>query len=209
MRQHRLVAPGHDRPDLAANCAQQDLAGEHCSLVGVDVRVGAIAGHHRRIGNDLVVEIGVHVERYCDRGLRVDRAQPPQELPLSVLEALGDHRTVQVQHDPVEPAASHRLADRVCNVLVGRVLDRATRRRAGGDRQDDFRPFALGKIEIGAEPGAGAMIGADRRFAIKRPRAATEPCERRRHRRKSVGFVLHHCDQQSHDPCSLLSRGSR
>ncbi len=108
---------------------------------------------------------------------------------------------MQIEHDAVEPAARHRLADRIRNVPVGRVLDRTARRGAGGDRQDDLGPFAFGEIEIGAEPGAGAAIGADRRFAIERPKAR----ERRRHRRKGVGLVLYHRDQQAHVGPSMAS----
>ena len=110
---------------------------------------------------------------------------------------------MQIEHDAVKAAARHRLADRVGDVRVGGVLDRPARRRAGGDRQHDLRPFPLGEIEIGAEPGAGAAIGADRRLAIERPRAIAKPRERRRHRREGVGLVLHHRDQQAHAEISF------
>ena len=134
------------------------------------MRVGAIAGDDGRIGDHRVVEIGVHVERHGDRGFGVDRAQPLQEFSLAILQALGDHRTVQIEHDAVKSAARRRLADRLGNVFIGGVLDRAARRGTGGDRQHDLGPLALGEIEISTEPGAGAAIGADRRLAIKRPR---------------------------------------
>ena len=130
-------------------------------------------------------------------------ARSREELALAVLEALGDHRAVQIEHDAVEAAARHRLADRVGDVLVGGVLDRAARRRAGGDRQHDLGPLALGEVEIGAEPRAGAAIGADRRLAVERPRPMAEPRQRRRHRREGVGLVLHHRDQQAHVRISL------
>ena len=94
-----------------------------------------------------------------------------QQLALAVLQALGNHRAVQIEHDAVKAALRHRLADRVSNVREGGILDRPLRRRARRDRQDDLRPFPLGQIEIGAEAGAGAAIGADRRLAIERPRA--------------------------------------
>ena len=74
MRQHRHIAPRHDRLHLAADRAQQDLTGEPGGLVGVDVRIGPVAGHDGRIGDDLVIEIGVHIERYGDRRVGVDRA---------------------------------------------------------------------------------------------------------------------------------------
>ena len=206
MRQHRHVAPGHDRPDLAADRPQQDFAGEPRRLVSVDMRIGAVAGNHRRVGDDLVIKIGVHVERDRDRGHRVDRAQPLQELSLAILQALRDHGAVQVEHDAVEPALCRRGADPLGDLGIGGVLDRAARRRSGGDRQYDLGPFARGQIEIGAEPGAGPAIGADRRLAVKRPRPVAEPRERRRHRRKGVGLVLHHRDQQAHALSSQPSR---
>ena len=111
VRQHRLVAPGHDRLHLPADRTQQNLAGELGGFVGVDVRVGAIAGHDRRIGNDLVIEVGVHVERDGDRGPEVDRTQPLRELPFAVFEALGDYGAIR--HSGLSPSADHRLGCRL------------------------------------------------------------------------------------------------
>ena len=139
------------------------------------MRVGAVAGDDRRVVDDRVVEVGVHVERHGDRRVGIDRADAAQEFALAVLEALGHHRAVQVEHDAVETALSDGVADDAGDVLEGGILDRAARRRAGGDRQDHLRPFALGEIEIGAEPRAGAAIGPDRRLAIERPRAPVWP----------------------------------
>src|SRR5207248_9220376 len=62
-----------------------------------------------------------------------------EKLALAVLEALGDHRAVQVEHNAVETAARGRLTDRVGDVRVGGVVDRTARRRPGGDRQYDLR----------------------------------------------------------------------
>ena len=101
---------------------------------------------------------------------------------------------MQVEHDAVKPAARHRLQNLVGDMGISRVLDRAARRGAGGDWQDDLGSFPSGEIEIGAEPGAGAAIGADRRLAIKR----TKSRQRCRHRREGIGLVLHHRDQQAH-----------
>jgi hypothetical protein len=182
MRQHWHIAPRHDRLHLAADRAQQNLAGEPSSLVRVDMRIGAVAGHDRRIRDNLVIEVGVHIERDGDRRLRIDRAQPFQELPLAVLEALGDHRAVQIEHDAVEPAARDRLANRVGNVHIGIVLHGAAGRCPGSDRQYDLRTLTGSQIEIGPETGAGAAKGADRRIAIERPRTVTEPRQRRRYR---------------------------
>jgi hypothetical protein len=137
MRQHRDIAPGHHRPDLAAHRREQDLAGALGGVVGVDMRVGAIAGHHRRVVDDRVVEVGVHVERHRDRRRRVDRADAAQQFPLTVFQALGDHRAVQIEHDAVIAAGlaplGDRLADHAGHVLEGRVIDRPRGRRAGGD----------------------------------------------------------------------------
>ncbi len=169
MRQHRRVAPGHHRPDLAAHRREEDLAGAFGGVVGIDMRIGAIAGHHRRVVDDRVIEVGVHVERHRDRRRRVDRADPAQQLPLAVLEAFRDHRAVQIEHDAVIAALAHRLADCPGHLLIGGVLDRAARRRPGGDRQHHLGPFPLGEIEIGAEPRPGAAIGPDRRLAIADP----------------------------------------
>src|SRR5204862_6281077 len=110
-------------------------------------------------------------ERDRNRGLRVDRADAAQQFALAVLEALGDHRAVQIEEHAVIAAFRDGVANDVRYVLVSGVLDRARRRRGGGDRQDDVGLFALGEIEIGAEPRAGAAIGLDRRLAVERTRA--------------------------------------
>ena len=61
---------------------------------------------------------------------------------------------------PSKPPLRDGVADDAGDVLEGGILDRAARRRAGGDRQHDLRPLALGEIEIGAETRPGAAIGA-------------------------------------------------
>ena len=201
MRQHRVVAPGHDRPHLAAHRPQQDLAGEPGRLIGVDMRIGTVAGDDRRVGDDIVIEVRVHIERDRDRRFGRDCPQPLQELALAVFKALRHHRAMQVEQDAVEPALFGRGADRIGDVGIGRLLDRAARRRAGGDRQHDVGLFPLGEVEIGAESRPGAAIGAHRRLAVKRP----EPFERCGHRREGVGLVLHHRDQQAHAANSLIA----
>ena len=167
------------------------------------MRVGAVAGDDCGVVDDRVVEVCVHVERHGDRGVGIDRADAAQELALAVLETLGHHRTVQVEHDAVETAPCDGVADNAGHVLEGGILDRTARRRTGGDRHDHLRPFALGEIEIGPETRSGAAIGPDRRIAIKRPRPSfritrAKAGERGRYRRERVGLVLHHRDQQAH-----------
>jgi hypothetical protein len=52
----------------------------------------------------------------------------------------------------VEAAMPDGGADPAGDVVESGVVDRTAGRRAGGDRQDDFRALARGEIEIGAEP---------------------------------------------------------
>ena len=136
MRQHRHIAPGHHRPHLAAHRLHEDFAGALGGVVGVDMRVGAVAGDDRRVGDHRLVEVGVHVVGDRDRGFRVDRADAAQQFALAVFEALGDHRAVQVEHDAVEAAFGDGVADDPGDVLVGGVIDRAAtaarRRRSAG-----------------------------------------------------------------------------
>ena len=127
---------------LAADRPQQDLAGALRGLVGVDMRIGAVAGDHRRV----VDHRRRRGWRACrgdrDRRLRIDRADAAQEFALAVLQALGDHRAVQVEHDAVEAALRDGLADAVGDVLEGRVLDRArsaARRRRSAARSRPSR----------------------------------------------------------------------
>ena len=40
--------------------------------------------------------------------VRVDRADAAQQFALAVLEALGDHRAVQIEHDAVKAALARR-----------------------------------------------------------------------------------------------------
>jgi len=53
----------------AAHRLQQDFAGAFGRVVGVDMRVGAVAGHDCRVIDDRIVEVGVMSERDGDRRL--------------------------------------------------------------------------------------------------------------------------------------------
>jgi hypothetical protein len=198
MRQHRHIAPGHHRPRLAAHRLEQDFAGPLGGVVSVDMRVGAVTGHHRRVVDDRVVQVGMHVERHGDRRRGIDGANAAQQLAFTVLTAFGHHRAVQVEHDAVIAALCHGIADHAGDVLEGGIVDRSARRRPGGDRQHHLGPLARRQVEIGADARPGPFVRRDRRLAVKRPRAMAKARQRGRHRREGVGLMLHHRDQQAH-----------
>jgi len=112
MRQHRPVAPRHGRAHLALHHAEERLAGAHPGLVIVDMRIGLIAGQDIGVGDDLGIEVGVHVERHGDRGFRRDLAQPREQSPLAILEMLGHHRAVKIEEDRIA-ALGDGAADRL------------------------------------------------------------------------------------------------
>src|SRR4029077_4912248 len=106
------------------------------------------------------------------------------------------------EQDAVKTAAGDRFAYRLGDVRVGDILDGTARRCPGGNRQNDLGPFPCGEIEISPESRPSTAISADRSLAIER----AKPLERRRHRRKGVGLVLHHRDQEAHAGPPWLQR---
>ena len=75
VRQHRRAAPGRDgrAPRPSARAAARGRRAPPVSCL-VDVRIGVVAGGHRRRQHHVVVDVGVHVVGDGDRRLRVDRA---------------------------------------------------------------------------------------------------------------------------------------
>ena len=77
--------------------------------MNVDVRVGVIAGDHRGVRDHARGKIGVHVQRDAGRQRRRDTADARQQFTLTVVEALRDHGTMQVEQEGVA-TASYRIA---------------------------------------------------------------------------------------------------
>ena len=126
VRQHGLVAPAHDGLDLALERAHDDVGRAQPGGVDVHVRIGMEAADDGGVPDDVVVEVGVHVQRHRHRRRRIDLAQAAQQVALGVFHALGHHGAVQVQQDGVEAAAldlvQHQPAQAFVCLGAGRPL---------------------------------------------------------------------------------------
>jgi hypothetical protein len=203
VRQHRAVRPAHRRTHLAPDRGKQHARGPLAGLAHVDVRIGVVAGHDRRQAHDVVVDVGVHVERDADRRARVDGADAPQQLALAVLVRARDHRAVQVEQDAVPAAGAHRIDDAARDRLERVVVDRAAGVRLAGDRALDRGALALRDRDESAERAAGAAVRVDRRGPGEHAGpVAEEALERRGHRREGIGLVLELREQQAHGAIS-------
>src|SRR5690606_5640196 len=177
------------RPDLALESAGDDVGGAHAGRADVDVGIGVKARHHRGVAHDVVVDIGVHVERHAHRRVGVDFAQAAQQVAFGVFDSLGDHGAVQVEQDGVVAAAPHFLEHQPAQAFVGVRVGGRAGPGLGRHRHDDLRAFAARDFDIAAQAAVGVFVGTDGAFAGEYlGTAAKEAFERRRHRGKSVGL---------------------
>ena len=199
MGKHRHIAPRHHGARLAPDRLHEKRAGAARRLRHVGVRIKVIAGDDRRKLDDVLIDIGVHVERDGDRHLRVDGTNAAQELALAILHMLGDHRAVKIEHQAVEAAFRDRIRDRLGAGLISRALHGSARRRARRDRHHDLRPDARRDIEEATHASAGAAVMRDRGFSEQGGVAfPAKPRDRRRHRREGVRLVRELRDQETH-----------
>ena len=69
----------------------------------VDVRVGPVADHERRLGEELVDGMRVQIEAHADRRPGAERRpRPPQQRQVARVGVRGDERAVQREHEAVE-----------------------------------------------------------------------------------------------------------
>ena len=193
VRQHGLVAPAHDGLDLALERAHDDVGRAQPGGVDVHVRIGMEAADDGGVPDDVVVEVGVHVQRYRHRRRRIDLAQAAQQVALGVFHALGHHGAVQVQQDGVEAAALDLVQHQPAQAFVCLGAGRPAGPGFGGDRQHDLGAAAR-HLDVAAQAAVGVLIGPDGAFAGQNfGIAAKEAFQRRGHGRVCVRLVLDHC----------------
>ena len=198
MRQHRLAAPGHRRAAPVGQQRQHRAAGALAGFIHVDVRVGLVAGDHRAVLADGVVQVGVHVQRHADRHRGIDGADAAQQLALAVVVGLRDHRAVQVEQHRVA-ALRHRGADALGDVVERGVVHRPAGRGGGGDRHGVLGARRFSQVDEGGDGRARVAVGCHRGGAFGRHvGAGGKTRQRRGHRREGVGLVLHLRDDKFH-----------
>ena len=165
VRQHGLVAPAHDGLDLALERAHDDVGRAQPGGVDVHVRIGMEAADDGGVPDDVVVEVGVHVQRYRHRRRRIDLAQAAQQVALGVFHALGHHGAVQVQQDGVEAAALDLVQHQPAQAFVCLGAGRPAGPGFGGDRQHDLGALAARHLDVAAQAAVGVLIGPDGAFA--------------------------------------------
>ncbi|SUW10539.1 Uncharacterised protein [Bordetella bronchiseptica] len=199
VRQHRLVGPAHDGLDLAAQRAGDGVGRAQPGGADIDVRIGVKARDDGSVAHDVVVDVGVHVQRHAHRDGRGDVAQAAQQIAFGVFHAFGHHGAVQVQQDGVEAAAArlvqHQAAQALVRGAVGRRAGPGLRRH----RHDDFGAFAARHLDIAAQAAVGVLVGAYGALAGQDLGAAAEkPLQRGGNGRERIGLVLDHRQQPTH-----------
>ena len=108
--------PRDDRFDLTGKRSQERAPGALGGLVGIDVRVGAEAGHHGGVPAEFRRHAEVEIERHGDRDVGIDGADATQQLALGIVVTVGDHRAVEAEEhgvctgcNGVGDAPGHRL----------------------------------------------------------------------------------------------------
>ena len=198
VRQHRTMAVGHDRPCFSFQHRENRPRGTRASLVHVDVRVGLVAGDHRRLIAHRREQVGMHVERDADRHPRRDPANAREQFSFAVVMRARHHRSMKVEQYRVA-TLGNRVHDTTRHGFKRLVVHRRAGRRIAGDREHDLRSRLVGKIDEGTNRGAGALEGLVHVAPLRRQRPPRrETRERRRHRRKGVGLVLHLRDDELH-----------
>src|SRR5690606_33391094 len=105
------------------------------------------------------------------------------------------------EENAVPTAARRRFTDRVGDDPVSLILDRSAGPGLRRDGHLNFGALLLGDRQITAENGSGPPIGRDRLLPHRRPITPLgEALNVSGNRRKGVGLVLHHRQEQAHDP---------
>ena len=181
MRQHRAPAPSHGRVGLPRQHRQHRPAGTLAGLVHIHMRIGLVAGDHRAVQAHRVVQVGVHVQRHAD-GHIGDGAQPAQQLALTVIEALRDHRAMQVQQHRIA-AGGHCRADAAGDMLKRGIVHRPAGPGRSGNRHGVVSACGFGQIDKGGYRRAGVPVCRHRRCTLGRLiRASGKARQRRGHR---------------------------
>jgi hypothetical protein len=197
VREQGAVAPRHDRLHFFLQRAQQDAARQLTGFVLVHVGVGLVPGEHVAVAHHALGEVGVQIERDCNRGVRGNGAEPLQQGALAVVGAIGYHHcAVQVEKDRVAPFR-HGVADDAADAIVGCTVDRTAGVGPRGDRREQLRAGGLGEVDERRHRQPCALHRVVSRLPEKRSVVA-ERLPRRGHRREGVGFVLHLRDDDAH-----------
>ena len=202
--QHARVGIADHRFDLAIEHIEQQPAGVLAGFVHVDVRIGLEADDDVGVGHDLAADVAMQVERDGERRGGCEGADALEQVTFAIRAVLGHHRAVQVEEDGVA-AARHGRADGVAHVGVGSRLDWRARVGHAGQRGLDLAAARFGQRQEGAHGDARAGHGAARVGAVvgSLAVAGAKSGQRRGHRRKSVGFMLHAGDDYAHDECPV------
>ena len=118
--------------------------------------------HHRR------GDVGVEIERDADGSPWADLlAHGREQIALAVVDALGDHRAVQIQQDAVEPARRAQVcADPRLRVLVEVLGHASGGRRRRRERGKQHEPTRAGPVDHASEAGPGAPVDLEDLAAV-------------------------------------------
>ncbi len=197
--QERRLAPGRGRPDAAVDHLHEPLRRLHPALGHVDVRVGLVAVQEIGVGDHVAAEVAVEVEGHRDRHRGAHHAAHRRDdVALPVVDALRDHRPVQIEEHAVDPARGLEIGQHaLLDVLVDVARDPARRRGGRRHRGHQAHPEPLGGLDHAAQAGAGAAIGLDDLAAVAEvARLELRPVGG--DVGEGVGLVRQHREEESH-----------
>ena len=141
VRDHRQAPPCEYGVRAAGQLVEQQAACVLTRLVHVDVGIGLEADGNVRQVDELLREVAVQVQRHGNGNIGHHRAQAFEQIALTVVAVLGDHRAVQVEHQRIAPRRSRN--DGVAQRGIGVGGHAPARAGSGDDGHDNLRARRL------------------------------------------------------------------
>ena len=156
----RKLGPAHRWPNLAAQCAHDQVGGLAPALGQVGMREVVARDDDVGVRNHLRRDVAVQVERHKDRPVGShDLPDGFEQVPLAVLDALRDHRAVQIEEPAVDGHGRLQVLDELTlEAAPGRRLDRRRRLRCGPQQPHELEPVLLGAFEIAGRLAVGSAV---------------------------------------------------
>jgi len=208
VRQHRQPPPQQHRRTALLQQGADAAAHAGAGFIHVHVGVGAVAGHHGGVADQLAAEVGVEVQGHADRqACRGVGAQTAQQLPLGVGIALDHHGAVQVQQDGVAALAG-AVHHGIAQTFKGCACHQPAGHGVGADGKVHLGTHATGQVQVGSGGTVRALTCLAGSFAIGGSvggGASAEIAQLGGDRGERIGLVANQGNNKFHGaPCLLF-----